>query len=92
MECCQQGGGGKFESVCNVNGKAVAGPDDAERVLVAGPCFGHRPPCRHCCKQGSQIFVCVQRKWEGSGGAVLCEKVLVADPATGQASAMDPRH
>ena len=38
--CIDASRGEKFESVCNVNGKAVAVPSNAEKILVVDPATG----------------------------------------------------
>ncbi|CAE7463873.1 unnamed protein product [Symbiodinium sp. CCMP2592] len=85
--------GWKYDSVCNVNGKAVAVPCYAEKILVVDPATGRAsaidlPAGIDASWGGKYDSVC---NVNGKAVAVPCyaEKILVVDPATGQASAID---
>ena len=83
----------KFASICGVNGKAVAAPRNAEKILVVDPATGQASSIdlpsgidpQQTCKFGSICAV--------NGKAVAAPwyagKILVVDPATGQASSID---
>ena len=106
----------KFGSVCNVNGKAVAVPYDAEKALMVDPTTGHASAidlptgidASRSAKFWSMSAVsgkAVAVPWNDDAGTVgksavvmsgkveevesVDPKILVVDPATGQASAID---
>ncbi|CAE7655484.1 unnamed protein product [Symbiodinium sp. CCMP2456] len=96
----------KFGSVCNVNGKAVAAPYDAEKALMVDPATGHASaidlPAGIDASRSAKFWSmsdvngkAVAVPWNDDVGtvgksAVVCtSKILVVDPGTGQASAID---
>ncbi|CAE7235536.1 unnamed protein product [Symbiodinium sp. CCMP2456] len=83
----------KYRSVCNVNGKAVAVPAYAKKILVVDPATGQAsaldlPAGIDAHREWKYLSVC---NVNGKAVAVPnhAEKILVVDPATGKASALD---
>ncbi|CAE7800573.1 unnamed protein product [Symbiodinium sp. CCMP2592] len=84
---------GEYWSVCNVIGKAVAVPRNAEKISVVDPATGQAsaidlPSGIDAGRREKFVSVC---NVNGKAVAVPAhaEKMLVVDPATGQASAID---
>ncbi|CAE7344409.1 unnamed protein product [Symbiodinium natans] len=84
---------GEYWSVCNVSGKAVAVPRNAEKISVVDPATGQAsaidlPTGIDASRREKFVSVC---NVNGKAVAVPAhaEKILVVDPASGQASDID---
>ncbi|CAK8989252.1 unnamed protein product [Durusdinium trenchii] len=83
----------KFASICGVNGKAVAAPRNAEKILVVDPATGQASsidlPSGINPEQGWKFESICAVNGRAVAAPRNAEKVLVVDPATGQASSID---